>query len=153
MADTSLSEKKIGLLVWQVSNLWQNRLRKILKLSNITLNEYLIMESIIDLQKSNNLISQNIVSFFSGIDVSVTSVILKMLENKRFIKREINDDNRKKTIIMLSAGKKIFEDIYPKIKIEEQEIFEKLQSEQNNFKNSLKLVLGKKIRVRADYNI
>ena len=37
MADTSLSEKKIGLLIWQVSNYWQNKLRKILKKYNLTL--------------------------------------------------------------------------------------------------------------------
>ena len=31
MADTSLSENKIGLLIWQMSNYWQSKLRKILK--------------------------------------------------------------------------------------------------------------------------
>ena len=31
MADTSLAEKKIGLLVWKLSNHWQSKLRKILK--------------------------------------------------------------------------------------------------------------------------
>ena len=46
MADTSLSEKKIGLLVWQVSNYWQSKLRKILKNYNLTLNEYLIIKAI-----------------------------------------------------------------------------------------------------------
>ena len=28
--DTSLSEKKIGLLIWHVSNFWQTKLRYIL---------------------------------------------------------------------------------------------------------------------------
>ena len=53
MADTSLSEKKIGLLVWQLSNYWQSNLRKILKTYNLTLNEYLILESIFILQQNN----------------------------------------------------------------------------------------------------
>ena len=51
MADTSLSEKKIGLLVWQLSNLWQNKLRHILKYYELTLNEYLVLESINELKK------------------------------------------------------------------------------------------------------
>ena len=59
MADTSLSEKKAGLLVWQVANLWQNKLRHILKLYKLTLNEYLILESIIKLQHDNNQLAQN----------------------------------------------------------------------------------------------
>ena len=35
MADTSLSENKIGLLVWQLSNYWQSKLRKILRADQI----------------------------------------------------------------------------------------------------------------------
>ena len=42
MADTSLSEKKIGLLIWLSSNLWQSQLRKVLYLteSTIQLNQH-----------------------------------------------------------------------------------------------------------------
>ena len=106
MADTSLSEKKTGLLVWQVSNLWQNKLRYVLKTYKLTLNEYLVLESIIELKKQIILLNQNIISSFSGIDVSVVSVVLKLLERKKFIKRTVDKDNRKKTIEMLSMGKK-----------------------------------------------
>ena len=103
MADTSLSEKKPGLLVWQVSNLWQNKLRHILILYKLTLNEYLVLESVYELKKHIILINQNIISSFSGIDISVVSVVLKLLERKEFIKRTIDKDNRKKTIeIILS---------------------------------------------------
>ncbi len=45
MADTSLSESKIGLLVWQTSNYWQSKLRRVLRGYDLTLNEYLILES------------------------------------------------------------------------------------------------------------
>ena len=62
MADTSLSEKKIGLLIWQVSNYWQSQLRKILKNYNLTLNEYLIIESIQSLSK-NKRIADNIACY------------------------------------------------------------------------------------------
>ena len=31
MADTSLNENRLGLLIWQTSNIWQSKLRKILK--------------------------------------------------------------------------------------------------------------------------
>ena len=153
MADTSLSEKKAGLLVWQVSNLWQNKLRHILKLNKLTLNEYLVLESINELKKFIILLNQNSIATFSGIDVSVVSVVLKLLERKKFIKRTIDKDNRKKTIEMLSNGKKTFNEIYPLIIQEEERIFEKLQSEKKNFTNSLKLILGKKLRISANKNL
>ena len=83
MADTSLSEKKIGLLIWQVSNYWQSQLRKILKNYNLTLNEYLIIESIQSLSKNKNKLYQIEISIFSGIDISVSSVTFKLLEKKK----------------------------------------------------------------------
>jgi hypothetical protein len=51
MADTSLNESKIGILVWKTSLLWQSKLRKVLHPYNISLNEYLILESIRQLSK------------------------------------------------------------------------------------------------------
>ena len=152
MADTSLSSKRLGLLVWQVSNFWQNKLRNILKSYNLTLNEYLILLSIYEIQMPLGTLSQNKLSIFAGIDVSVVSVVLKLLESKKLIKRNIDKDNRKKTIEMLTTGKNLFFKLHPKIESEENLIFEKLQDEKIYFSNSLRLILGKKLRVKADNN-
>ena len=46
MADTSLNENRLALLIWQTSNLWQSKVRHKLKEIEITLNEYLILETI-----------------------------------------------------------------------------------------------------------
>ena len=51
MADTSLNENRLALLIWQTANLWQSKVRIKLKESEITLNEYLILETIYLLQK------------------------------------------------------------------------------------------------------
>ena len=150
MADTSLSEKKIGLLIWQVSNYWQNNLRKILKNYNLTLNEYLILEAIKRLQENKYEIAQNEISIYAGIDISVASVTFKLLENKKLIVRIIKKDNRKKIIVMLKAGESLFNKIYPLIQKEEELIFNNLQNETFNFINSLKLLLGKRIRIKAN---
>ena len=149
MAGTSLSEIKIGLLVWQVSNFWQSKLRLILKKYNLSLNEYLILESINYLEKNYQSFSQNIISSFSSIDESVVSVCLKSLENKKLIKRTVDNDNRMKLISILSDGRKLFDEIFPKINQQENNLFDKLQNEKLNFCNSLRLILGRKIRIKA----
>ncbi len=41
MADTSLIENNIGILIWKTSNFWQFNLRKILKPYKVSINEYL----------------------------------------------------------------------------------------------------------------
>ena len=149
MADTSLSENRIGLLIWKTSNYWQTRLRKILRPHNLSLNEFLILESIHHLNSIKSKTHQNVISSFIGIDVSVASVTFKLLENKDYISRQIESDNRKKIIKMLDKGKNLFEDISPLIEKEEKLMFEKLKNETFNFTNSLKLLLGKKIRIQA----
>ena len=150
MADTSLSEKKIGLLIWHVSNFWQAKLRSILKNYNLSLNEYLILESLNNLEKNIQFSSQIIISTFAGIDVSVVSVSLKTLEKKKLIKRRVDNDNRKKIISILPIGLKLFDEIFPQINKQENNLFDKLQSEKLNFSNSLKLILGKKLRIKAE---
>ena len=150
MADTSLSEKKLGLLIWQVSNYWQSKLRNLLKDHNLTLNEYLILESIKMLNESKKELSQIDISKFSGIDVSVTSVTFKLLENKKLIVRKNKSDNRKKNVEISSIGVSLFDRIYPIIIKQEKEIFGKLQNENYNFTNSLRLLLGKSLRVKVN---
>ena len=149
MADTSLSESKIGLLIWQMSNFWQSRLRKILKNYNLTLNEYLILESIIRLQQNKKELAQNEISFYAGIDISVASVIFKLLENKKLVIRKSSEDNRKKIIEMIGSGNNLYNKVKPLILDEEKKIFSKLQNESYNFINSLKLLLGRRLRIKA----
>jgi len=146
MADTSLSEKKIGLLIWHASNYWQTKLRLILNNYSLSLNEYLILET---LNKNLESSFQSKISSFSGIDESVVSVCLKSLEKKSLIKRTVDYDNRKKVITILPVGQKLFDEIFPQINQQENNIFDKLQDEKLNFCNLLKLILGKKIRIKA----
>ena len=153
MENRSLSEKKIGLLIWNVSIYWQNKLRLILSQYHLSLNEYLILESLKILKKNINLPSQINISSFSGIDESVVSVCLKSLENKKLIKRTVDQDNRKKVINILPTGQKLFDEIFPKINQQETNLFDKLQGEKLNFCNSLKLILGKKIRIKAEKSL
>ena len=150
MADTSLSEKKIGLLVWQLSNYWQSKLRKILKNYNLTLNEYLILESISSLLDNQNELSQNKISIYAGIDISVASVTFKLLESKKLIIRKTKKDNRKKIVEILASGINLYNKVKPFILNEELSIFSKLQNEIYHFNNSLKLLLGKRIKVKAE---
>ena len=149
MADTSLIENNIGLLIWKASNFWQSKLRKLLIHHKISLNEYLILKSIYFLSATNINIYQNEIANFIGIDVSVTSVTLKLLERKKYIKREFKNDNRRKNIKIIKEGSNLFNKIHPLLQEEEDRLFNKLNNETFNFTNSLKLLLGKKIRIQA----
>ena len=151
MADTSLNENRLGLLIWQTSNIWQSKLRKILKNHKISLNEYLIIETLFKLSSLTKIVSQISIANNSSLDVSVVSTNLTLLENKNLILRT-HIDNRSKNILLTDQGLSLISSLIKIIKNEEIEFFNKLGNETFNLTNSLKLLLGKKIRIKANKN-
>ena len=152
MADTSLNENRIGLLIWQTSNVWQSKIRKQLINFNLSFNEYLILETIYKLSKSLANISQVDIAKHSFVDKSVVSAKLTQLQNKKLINKMTPNDNRSNKLELTRDGKMIVEKIINHVVEVENEFFDKLNQETFNFINSLKLLLGKKIRIKANYN-
>ncbi len=151
MADTSLNENRLGLLIWQTSNIWQSKLRKNLKNHKISLNEYLIIETLFKLSSLTKIVSQISIANNSSLDVSVVSTNLTLLENKNLILRT-HLDNRSKNILLTDQGLSLISSLIKIIKNEEIDFFNKLGNETFNLTNSLKLLLGKKIRIKAYKN-
>ena len=149
MADTSLNENRLSILIWQTSNLWQSKIRYLLKNSNITFNEYLILETLYKLKKKENNITQQEICRNSSIDRSVVSLKITILEQKKLINRTQPKDKRSYGLILTKNGYLLVESLINNIENQENIIFEKLGSEIFNFTNSLKLILGKKIRIKA----
>ena len=96
MADTSLNENRLGLLIWQTSNVWQSKIRKQLTNFNLSFNEYLILETLYKLSKSLANISQVDIVKHSFVDKSVVSAKLTQLQNKKLINK--SDKERKHNI-------------------------------------------------------
>tara|TARA_B100001029_G_C14809059_1_gene311322 strand:- start:179 stop:631 length:453 start_codon:yes stop_codon:yes gene_type:complete len=149
MADTSPNDNRIGLLIWKISNLWQSKIRFLLKEYDLTVNEYLILETLFKIQMTNNNISQQDICKNSSIDRAVVSLKITKLEKKNLILKIDPIDKRSDSLQLTNEGKSLISGIINSIENEEQLIFEKLGNEIFNFTNSLKLLLGKKIRIRA----
>ncbi|MDC0232343.1 hypothetical protein OAJ95_00250 [Pelagibacteraceae bacterium] len=152
MADTSLNENRIGLLIWQTSNLWQSSIRKQIINTNLSFNEYLILETIYNLSKFLTEINQVDIVKHSFIDKSVVSAKLTKLDKKKLIKKMTPNDNRSNKLALTGEGTIIVEKIINDVIEVENIFFRKLNQESFNFINSLKLLLGKKIRIKANYN-
>ena len=149
MADTSLNENRIGLLIWQTSNLWQSKIRSQILEFDISFNEYLILETVYNLSKILSDISQIDIVRHSFIDKSVVSAKLTILDKKKLIKKMIPNDNRSNKLALTKQGNIIVEKIIENVIEEENLFFSKLNQETFNFINSLKLLLGKKIRIKV----
>ncbi len=152
MADTSLNENRIGLLIWQTSNLWQSSIRRQILRFNLSFNEYLILETIYNLSNFLTEINQVDIVKHSFIDKSVVSAKLTKLDKKKLIKKMTPNDNRSNKLALTREGVIIVEKIINDVIEAENAFFSKLNQESFNFINSLKLLLGKKIRIKANYN-
>ncbi len=152
MADTSLNENRLSILIWEISNLWQSKIRKLLKNLNITFNEYLILETLYKLRLNNDIVTQQDICRNSSIDRSVVSLKISILENKKLLNRSQPKDKRSYSLFLTKNGISLVESLINIIEDEENLIFDKLGSEIYNFTNSLKLLLGRKIRIKAKLN-
>ena len=152
MADTSLNENRLSILIWQISNLWQSKIRLLLKSSNITFNEYLILETLYKLQKNKENITQQDICKNSSIDRSVVSLKITSLEDKKLLNRSQPKDKRSYGLFLTNNGNLLVESLINIVENQENILFDKLSSEIFNFTNSLKLLLGKKIRIKAKLN-
>ena len=149
MADTSLNENRLGILIWQTSNLWQSKIRQILKNSDLTFNEYLILETLYKLIDKQDNITQQDICKNSSIDRSVISQKVNGLEEKKLLMRSQPKDKRSYGLSLTNNGILLVESLISSVEKQESFIFDKLGSEIFNFTNSLKLILGKKIRIKA----
>ena len=152
MADISLNENRLALLIWQLSNKWQAKIRLRLKNSNLSFNEYLILETLYKLQDENHNITQQDICKTAAMDRSVVSLRISKLEENNLVIKEQTKDKRSDSLILTQKGKILINNIIHTIEDQENEIFDKLGSEIFNFTNSLKLLLGKKIRIRIKLN-
>ena len=152
MADTSLNENRLGILVWQTSNLWQSKIRQILKNSDLTFNEYLILETLYKLKDEQDSITQQDICKNSSIDRSVVSQKINLLEEKKLLIRSQPKDKRSYSLSLTDSGFELVESFIRNVEKQESLMFDKLSSEIFNFTNSLKLILGKKIRIKVKLN-
>jgi len=152
MADTSLNENRIGLLIWQSANLWQSTIRKKIIKFNISFNEYLILETLYKLSENLSDISQVDIVKHSFIDKTVVSAKLSQLNKKKLTKKLTPSDNRSNKLELTNEGYDLIKQIILEVSEAENVFFNKLNQETFNFINSLKLLLGKKIRIKANYN-
>jgi len=97
-------------------------------------------------------ISQVDIVKHSFIDKSVVSSKLTQLNQKKLIKKLTPLDNRSNKIELSKEGVNMVEKMIEEIIKTEHNFFNKLNHETFNFINSLKLLLGKKIRIKANYN-
>ena len=80
-------QDSLGLLFWQVSMLWQRRIRQALQPFGITHTQFVILAVLEELSEQGGCVTQKRIADFSMIDVMTVSSCVRLLEKKGLIGR------------------------------------------------------------------
>ncbi len=101
-------KESMGLLFWQVSMLWQRKIKKVLHAYDLTHTQFVILAVIEELTEQDKTVTQKNISDFSMIDVMTVSSTVRLLAKKGLISRSQHEtDTRANSIINTEMGKSL----------------------------------------------
>lgn len=101
-------KESMGLLFWQVSTLWQRKIKKVLQEYDLTHTQFVILAVIEELSEQDKTVTQKNISDFSMIDVMTVSSAVRLLVKKGLVSRSQNEtDTRANSIVNTDIGKTI----------------------------------------------
>lgn len=98
----------MGLLFWQVSMLWQRKIKKVLQAYDLTHTQFVILAVIEELTEQDKTVTQKNISDLSMIDVMTVSSTVRLLAKKGLISRSQHEtDTRANSIVNTDMGKSL----------------------------------------------
>ncbi|MFM2286427.1 MAG: hypothetical protein RLZZ543_1924 [Bacteroidota bacterium] len=132
-----------GFLVWQVTNLWQRKMKICLDPLGLTHVQFLLLNALATLNKtSTTAITQMMVANHANCDKMMTSKVLRTLEDRKFIMRKPHHmDTRSRSLLITPRGMELIEKATPVFKAAEEEFFKSLKSKQKSVDKRMKKVI------------
>lgn len=104
------TEDSSGYLLWQVTSLWQRKIKRQLDTIDLTHTQFVLLASLAWLSKNQEIVTQIEIANHSKTDRMMVSKVLRTLQEKGFITRkEHQTDTRAKAITLTETGEKILQ--------------------------------------------
>lgn len=101
-------ENNAGFVMWQVSMLWQRKLKAELDKLGLTHAQFLLLAALDYQSTQKKVVSQQDLATHCRIDKMMTSKILRIMQKKGFITRRKNKmDTRSKTLVVSEEGETV----------------------------------------------
>ncbi|GHU88580.1 MarR family transcriptional regulator [Bacteroidia bacterium] len=132
------AEDSSGFLLWQVTSLWQRKIRDSLKQYDLTHSQYVLLTCLHWLKLHGQEVTQIVLSSNSKIDPMTTSTVLRTLQKKGLIQRKEDlTDTRAKKIDITEQGKEIIKKAVVTVETADKEFFALLGDTANQFNETL----------------
>lgn len=119
-----VSQDSFGYLIWQISKSWVRLKQRTLNEFGVTGPQVEMLGAIYALSKKKKEVKQIDISQAIRIDPMTTSTILRNLEKKKFVKRQLSEvDTRARVVELTPAGTRLFEEACYKSEQIQEEIF------------------------------
>lgn len=139
-------EENPGFLMWQVTMLWQRKMKQGLDTVGLTLTQFSLLAGLKWLSFSNEEVYQINVANNANVDKMMTSKIFKNLIAKGIVgSAESKSDKRAKTVYLTDKGEKLFEKAIKIVEQVDARFFSSLQSEESKF-----IAIMNRLRVNND---
>jgi len=104
------TEDSSGYLLWQVTTLWQRKIKRQLDTIDLTHTQFVLLASLAWLSKNQEIVTQIEIANHSKTDRMMVSKVLRTLQEKGFIARKEHEiDTRAKAITLTETGGKILQ--------------------------------------------
>lgn len=132
-----------GFLLWQVSNLWQRKMKAGLSSLGLTHVQFVLLAGIVWLNQQDESVTQAALAAHAKTDVMMTSKVLRTLEQKNLVKRETHTtDTRAKSLTTTNQGYQLFKEAIRIVDRIDNEFFEVPDCQLKDFNSCLQAVLA-----------
>ncbi|EMO64806.1 MarR family winged helix-turn-helix transcriptional regulator [Leptospira borgpetersenii] len=130
-------EESTGFLFWQITNLWQKRIRENLLILDLTHVQFVLLASLAWFEETSQKATQVRLAEHAKTDVMMTSKVLRSLESKKLLTRQPDpEDSRANCLFLTLEGKKLVEKAVHIVESTDKLFFSILKDEKN-FRSSL----------------
>lgn len=131
-----------GFLLWQLTNLWQQRMRSALASLGITHVQFVLLASVAWLENSDKLVSQASLSRHAHTDVMMTSQVVRTLEEKGLLTRTVHPtDTRARVVALTAEGRKIAQQAMAVVETADEQFFRELGGQTSDLVRSMQLLI------------
>ena len=99
-------EQSLGFVFWKTTLQWQRKITEGLKPLDMTHVQFVLMAGIGWLENENDEVTQTMLASHAEVDVMMTSKVLRALESKSWVQRNLHStDTRAKSLSLTRQGK------------------------------------------------
>lgn len=137
-------EENSGYLLWQVTMLWQRKMKTELDKIDLTHTQFVLLAALGWLTKTEKNVTQIEIAKHSNTDRMMVSKVLKTLQEKDFIIRKENlIDTRAKNIFLTKRGQSILRKALKLVEQVDNNFFGVLSNKQTELKLNLQTLIKK----------